>query len=141
MYLLDTNVISELRKLRRGPVDAAFLHWSATVDTRDQYLSVMTIQEIEFGILSVQRTDSVQAAALRLWLDDYVIPTFANRILPVEIAIAKRSAALHVGATRAYRDSFIAATAYVHQFAVVTRNVSDFRDTGVRIINPWQQYT
>jgi len=89
----------------------------------------------------VERRDPAQGAILRSWLDDHVLPAFADRVLPVDVVVAQRCASLHVPDPRSDRDALIAATAMVHGMTVVTRNVADFEPTGVRILNPWQIYS
>jgi predicted nucleic acid-binding protein len=138
MFVLDTNVVSELRKIRLGRADAHVARWADSVDAADLYLSVITIQELEIGVLSMERRSAVQGAILRSWMTGQVLPAFANRILPVDIAVVLRSAKLHVPVARPVRDGLIAATALVHGMAVVTRNVSDFEPMGVPVVNPWE---
>jgi predicted nucleic acid-binding protein len=101
------------------------------------YLSAITILELELGILQIGRKDAAQDALLRAWLGTLVLPAFDGRILPVDVAVAQRCAALHVPDPRAERDALIAATALVHGMTVVTRNVIDFTATGVPVLNPW----
>jgi toxin FitB len=137
MYLLDTNVVSELRKVRSGRADQNVAIWADSVDASDLYLSVISLHELEIGVLLVERCDSLQGALLRAWLDAHVLPAFAGRILVVDAAVAHRSARLHVHDPRPFRDCLIAATALVHGMTVVTRNVADFEPTGVQILNPW----
>ncbi|MBF0603837.1 MAG: type II toxin-antitoxin system VapC family toxin [Nitrospirae bacterium] len=137
MYLLDTNVVSELRKVRFGKADGHVAHWADRVDASDLYLSVITIQELEIGVLLIERRDASQGAMFRTWLDDHVLPAFAGRILAVDTAIAQRSARLHAPNPRPIRDGLIAATALIHSMIIVTRNVADFEPTGVQILNPW----
>ena len=137
MFLLDTNVVSELRKIRSGKADANVARWADAVDAASLYVSVITIQELEIGVLLAERKDPTKGAVLRLWLDQAVLPTFANRILPVDLAVVMRSAKLHVPDPRPVRDSLIAATGLVHGMPVVTRNVADFEPTGVLTIDPW----
>lgn len=136
-YLLDTNVVSELRKVRAGRADPQVARWADSVDVAQLYLSVVTVQELEIGVRLLERRDAAQGRVLRRWLDEQVLPAFAERILPVDTAVALRSAALHVPDPRPVRDSLIAATAAVHGMAVVTRNERDFDGTGVRVVNPW----
>jgi len=138
MMLLDTNIISELRKVRSGRAAPAVVRWESTVTATELMLSVITIQEIEIGILRLARKDPRQAAILREWLTQYVLVAFRGRILPVTTEISLRSAALLIDDDRSCEDALIAATAYVHNMPIVTRNVDDFADTGVRIINPWE---
>ena len=137
MFILDTNVVSELRKVRLGKADDNVARWADSVNAADLYLSVITIQELDIGVLLAERRDAVQGAMLRSWLNSHVLPAFANRILPVDTVVAQRSARLHVPNPHPIRDGLIAATALVHGMTVVTRNVADFEPTGVQILNPW----
>lgn len=137
MYLLDTNVVSELRKVRAGRADGHVAAWADSVDAADLYLSVISVQELEIGVLLAERRDPAQGAVFRAWLGGHVLPAFAGRILVVDTAVAERSARLHVPDPRPLRDGFIAATALVHGMTVVTRNVADFAPTGVPTLNPW----
>lgn len=137
MFLLDTNVVSELRKVRLGRADKHVARWADSVEATDLYLSVITIQELEIGVLLVERRDPAQGTTLRAWLNGHVLPAFEGRILDVDTAIALRSARLNVPEPRPVRDGLIAATALVHGMTVVTRNVADFAPTGVAVVNPW----
>ncbi len=141
MYLLDTNVLSELRKRRSGKIDAAVEAWAGSVDQADMYLSVITVMEIELGIVLLERRDPRQAGVLRLWLHEKVMPAFAGRILPVDTPIALRCARLHVPDTKSERDAWIAAAGLVHDLTIVTRNVADFAGTGTVLLNPWTYQT
>lgn len=136
-YLLDTNVVSELRKVRLGRANPGVGRWAEGVSAADLYLSVVSVQELEMGVLLLLRRDPAQGAVLRAWLDTQVLPAFAQRMLPVDLAVAQRSAALHVPDPRPVRDGLIAATALVHGMTVVTRNVADFQPCGVPVLNPW----
>lgn len=138
MYLLDTNVVSELRKVRLGTTDVRVVAWAQSVDAADLFVSAITVMELELGVLAMERKDPTRGAVLRSWLDQRVLPEFSGRILPVDTAVAQRCARLHVPDRRSERDALIAATALVHGMAVVTRNVADFEPTGVTLINPWQ---
>lgn len=139
MYLLDTNVISELRKLRAGRADRSVAAWADGADSSKQFLSVVTLLEIEMGALSMERKDARRGALLRSWIDHRVMPEFDGRILPVDVQIVQRCAQLHVPNPCSYRDSLIAATALVHRMTLVTRNVDDFARTGVLLLNPWER--
>jgi predicted nucleic acid-binding protein len=135
MFLLDTNVLSELRRRDRTHPNVAA--WADSVEASALFLSVMTVMEIEAGALLLAQRDQVQSAMLRSWIDSKVMPAFAGRILPVDVAVAQRCARIHVPTPRAERDALIAATALVHKLRVVTRNVRDFAPMGVDLLNPW----
>jgi len=137
-YLLDTNVVSELRKVGDGKADANVTKWIGAQDSNDFFISAITILEIEHGILAIQRRDASQGSRLRGWMDSRVRPEFAERVLSIDDAIATRCAHLHVPDRRNEADALIAATALVHGLTVVTRNVQDFDGTGVIVIDPWQ---
>ncbi|MCI3944822.1 VapC toxin family PIN domain ribonuclease [Pseudomonas syringae] len=134
MFLLDTNVVSELRKRN---ADANVLRWSRTRLASSLFISSITILELETGILRIERRDPTQGAALRMWLDHHVLKAFAGRILPIDTQVAKRCARLHVPDPRSECDALIAATALVHGMTVVTRNTADFQSCGVALLNPW----
>ena len=139
MFVLDTNVVSELRKAKAGKADKNVTAWAASVSPGGLFLSAITILELETGALLVERRDPAQGAILRAWLDGHVLPAFAGRVLAVDTAVAQRCARLHMPDPRADRDALIAATALVHGMTVVTRNVADFELTGVPLLNPWNQ--
>jgi len=136
-YLLDTNVISELRKIGDGKADANVAAWVGREDSTAFFLSAITMLELERGILGVQRRDARQGARLRTWLDNHIRPEFAGRILSVDDAVATRCAHLHIPDRRNEVDALIAATALVHELTLVTRNVKDFEGTGAIIVDPW----
>lgn len=137
MYLLDTNVVSELRKAKSGKANKNVIAWAKNVSSSSLFLSVISILELETGVLLVERRDPSQGAILRSWLNMHVLPAFAERILYLDVAVAQRCAKLHVPDPRSDRDAIIAATALVHGMTVVTRNNSDFDQTGVDVLNPW----
>jgi hypothetical protein len=137
MFILDTNVVSELRKIRLGKADPHVAEWADSVDAGSLYISAITVLELEIGILRFEHKDSWQGTVLRKWLDTLVLPEFDGRIFPVDTAVVQRCARLHVPDPRAERDALIAATALVHGMTVVTRNLADFETTGVSLINPW----
>jgi hypothetical protein len=138
MFLLDTNVISELRKAGDGKADANGTAWLADADAASFYISAVTLMELELGILRVERRDPAQGERLRTWMRTYVLPEFSARTLPIDAAVALRCARLHVPDPRPERDAYIAATALVHGMTVVTRNLADFEPTGVWLLNPWE---
>lgn len=137
MFILDTHVISELRhgKPNQSP---AVRKWAAQQSTGRLFLSVITILELEKGILTLERRVPPQGSALRIWLSG-VRSVFAGRILPLKDYATTVCAALHVPDPRSERDAMIAATAIEHGFTVVTRNMQDFINTGVPLLNPWSE--
>lgn len=135
MFLLDTNVISELRRPERA--DTNVVAWAGAISAASFFLSAISILEIELGALQIARRDAGQGAVLRAWIDDQILLRFEGRILAVDAAVAQRCARLHVPDPRAERDALIAATAMVHGLTVVTRDVADFEPTGVAVLNPW----
>ena len=135
MFVLDTNVISELRHGKPNP-SPEVRAWAAAQPANRLFLSAITLLELEVGIQSLERRSPPQGSALRAWLTG-VRAAFAGRILPFSESTAPVCAALHVPDPRSERDAMIAATALEHKFAVVTRNVVDFAPTGVALVNPW----
>ena len=137
MYLLDTNVVSELRKAPTGKADPNVIKWASNTHPEMLYLSVITVLELEMGILLMERRDQHQGSLLRRWLEHQVLPAFDGRILSVDTAVARKCAELHVPDGRAERDATIAATALIHRMKVVTRNAADFDQSAIEIVNPW----
>lgn len=138
MFVLDTNVVSELRKVRAGKADPSVMDWASVTPPGQMFLSAITIHELEHGVLLAERADPQQGAVLRRWLDESVAAAFQQRVLSVDEAVARRAAALHVPDPAPFRDALIGATALVNRMAVATRNVKDFqRFDGLDIVNPW----
>ena len=137
MFVVDTNVVSELRKARSGKADKRVVAWAGTVTPGALFVSAITVLELELGVLLAERRDVAQGAFLRAWLDGQVLPAFAGRVLDVDAVVARRCAALHVPDRRSDRDALIAATALIHGMSVVTRNVADYTPTGVAVLDPW----
>ena len=138
MYILDTNVVSELRKIHTGKADGRVSAWVQTVNISELYVSVITVQELEIGVRLMERRDKAQGRIFRAWLNNQALPVFSERILPIDTAVALRSASLHVPNPQPIRDRLIAATALVHGMTVVTRNISDFKSSRVPVLNPWE---
>ena len=137
MFVLDTNVVSELRKAKAKRADRNVTAWAAAVPASGLFVAAITILELETGVRLVEHRDAAQGALLRAWMDNHVMPAFAGRVLAFDTAVARRCAALHVPDRRSDRDAMIAATALVHGMTVVTRNVADFAGTGVPVLDPW----
>lgn len=136
MYILDTNVVSELRKAKKAHQKVK--KWAQPLPSASLYISVISVLELEIGILLIERRDREQGAILRAWMDRHVLPTFSGRIMAIDTAVAQRCATLHVPDPRSDRDALIAATALVHGMTVVTRNVADFERMEVGVLNPWE---
>jgi len=135
MFLLDTNVVSELRRPERA--DANLRDWAARTPLALYSISVVTVQELERGALLMERRDAAQGAILRRWLEEDVLIKLGACLLPIDVTVARRCARLHVPNPRPERDALIAATALTHGLTVVTRNVDDFEPMGVGVLNPW----
>ncbi len=136
MFLLDTNVLSEMRK-PAARASARVSRWVSSHHPTELCLSVVTILEVEWGIARLERRDPIQAARLTSWLVDEVLDEFRDRILAVTVPVARRTARLHVPDPRPERDAYIAATALVHGLTVAARSVGDFEPMGVSVVNPW----
>lgn len=137
MYLLDTNVVSEMRKTKSSKANKHVLSWAKATPHSTLFLSSISVLELEIGVLLIERKDIAQGRLLRIWLEDYVLSTFADRILPVDTAVARTCAKMHVPDKRSDRDALIAATAIVHSMTIVTRNVKDFAFDDLQVLNPW----
>lgn len=136
MFLLDTNVVSDLRRPERSNPNVQ--SWIAAREPAALFLSAVKILELEIGARRIERRDVKQGAVLLSWIERQVLPLFEDRILSIDLRVAKRCAQLHVPDRRNDRDAYIAATALVHGMTVVTRNTGDFEGTGVPLVNPWQ---
>jgi len=137
MYLLDTNVVSELRKSADGRINKGVQSWAEAIFPELMFISAITVLELEIGVLQIERRDKKQGAVLRRWLNQNVLPAFSERVLPVDLAVAQRCASLHVPNPKSERDAIIAASAIESRMTIVTRNVSDFSQSGVKVFDPW----
>ena len=138
MFLLDTNVVSELRKLPSGRANPGVVSWAASVSSASMFLSAISAHELELGVLLAERSDPAKGRVLRAWLNDTVLPAFAERILAVDESVAIHAATFHVPNPAPFRDAFIGATASVHGMTIVTRNAADFdRFPHTTVLNPW----
>lgn len=139
MLILDTNVVSEYRKVANGKADLRFIEWQKQILPSQLYISAITIMELEIGILKIARKDVIQGRILRHWFEYKVVPSFEERILAIDTKVALVCGQLHIPDPRAERDALIAATAITHGMKVVTRNIADFKNMGVILINPWDE--
>lgn len=138
MFVLDTNVVSELRKSASGKANAGVTAWADDVSASLMFLSVISLHELEHGVLLAERNDPTKGEILRTWLDASVVPAFEDRFLPVDTETVRLAAALHVPDPAPFRDALIAATALRHDMTVVTRDSKDFdRFAELSVINPW----
>lgn len=137
MFLLDTNVVSELRKVGSNKINQAVEAWAQVTPGTQTFISTITVFELERGVLLMERRDQQQGRILRQWLNDSVLTHYKDRIIPISTSIAQRCAALHVPNPMPDYDAMIAATALEHGLTVVTQNTKDFERTGVKLLNPW----
>ncbi|MBZ9821958.1 type II toxin-antitoxin system VapC family toxin [Mesorhizobium sp. CA4] len=137
MLLLDTNVVSELRKVSSGRAHPNVVLWNETVDPAETFISAAVLHELEIGVRLVERHDAVAGKALRNWLENAVLTTFSGRILPLDEAAAVQAAQWHVPNPKPINNAYIAATAFTRRMTLVTRNIGDFEGMGVTLVNPW----
>ncbi|TDD66609.1 type II toxin-antitoxin system VapC family toxin [Jiangella aurantiaca] len=138
MWLLDTNVVSELRKASAGrEVASSFAAWARSRPAGLDFVSVVTIYELELGVRRIERRDADQGRVLRAWLDGPVSHEFRGRVITLDVDVMRRAAGLHIPDPRPERDAFIAATALHHGLGLVTRNTKDFASLGLELLNPW----
>ena len=138
-YLLDTNVISESRRLGTSRVDPVAALWLDRIDVGETFLSAMTVFELERGVRQMERRDAAQGLMLRRWFGEQVMVTYEARILPLSGAVALVCAGLHIPHPKSERDAWIAATAIDAGLTVATRNVGDFEGMGIRMVNPFER--
>jgi predicted nucleic acid-binding protein len=137
MYLLDTNVISELRKAGSNRANSNVIQWAKDKPTTSLFISAITVLEIEMGVLKIERKDPKQAAIYRTWLNSHVLKAFSDRVLPFDTSVALKCAQLHVPNPKSERDAMIAATSIIHGLTLVTRNEKDFTHMEIEVVNPW----
>ena len=137
MFLLDTNVISDMRKIDSGRADSHVSTWIDELDASDFYVSVVTLAELDYCIRFKHRRYPNQSLFLRRWFNHSVLPFFEDRIVTIDFQVAMKYSEINVPNHLPDRDSWIAATALVHNFVVVTRNTKDFEASGVALYTPW----
>ncbi|CDZ49856.1 type II toxin-antitoxin system VapC family toxin [Neorhizobium galegae] len=137
MLLLDTNVVSELRKVATGRADSSVVAWNETVDPAETFISSVVLHELEIGVRLVEHKDAAAGKVLRNWLEKTVLTAFSGRILPLDEAAAVKAAQWHVPHPKPINDAYIAATAFTRHMTLVTRNIKDFEGMGVALVNPW----
>ncbi|WP_105432454.1 type II toxin-antitoxin system VapC family toxin [Neorhizobium sp. T6_25] len=137
MLLLDTNVVSELRKVASGKADPNVVVWNETVDPAETFISAVVLHELQIGVRVVEHNDAVAGKVLRNWLETAVLKAFSGRILPLDEAAAVKAAQWHVPNPKPINDAYIAATAFTRRMTLVTRNIKDFEGMGVTLVNPW----
>ncbi len=137
MYLLDTNVLSEIRKVKQNKANKNVVQWLKTVTGRELCTSVVVLMEIKKGILRVSRKDEQQAKHLESWYFG-IKQTFANRIFHIDDVTADICATLHTPNPAPANDAWIASTALQHDLTLVTRNVNDFDIKGLKLLNPFE---
>ena len=138
MFVLDINMVSKIRKASSSEADLNVVAWTTATPVKSLHICAISIIRLELSILQSERKDRSQSELLRTWLETKVMTAFEDRILSVDTDVARQCAALHVPDPRSERDALIAATAMVHGMSVATRNESDFKPTGVSILNPWK---
>jgi hypothetical protein len=139
MFLLDTNIISESRKLGTSRINPRVARWFDAVDAETSFISAMTLFELERGVQQMERRDAKQGAMLRGWLTEQIMPVYENRTLPMTASVAQICAGLHILDPKSERDAWIAATAMEAGLTLVTRNVDDFAGMGVGLFNPFDE--
>lgn len=139
MFLLDTNVVSELRKFHNHSINPNVERWFAGINPTQTFISATTIMEIRVGILLKQRRAPRQATIFQDWFERFILPNYQYRTLPITSEIAEICAELHVPNKRPFSDAYIAATAKAHNFTLVTRNTKDFKDIKkLKLLNPFE---
>lgn len=138
MYLLDTNIISELKKLDSGKIHPQVQRWAYSINLMQTKISVVSITEIRTGILSLARKDQAQAASLDNWFTNRLLPAYRTKTLSVDTEVALICAQLHIPAKRPINDAYIAATAIAHNLTLVTCNVRDFQGLPLMLENPFE---
>lgn len=135
-YLLDTNVVSELRKKSRAHPNVK--RWQSNQPSWEQWISVISLMEVRIGVVRALKTDPSFAEILDEWYRSQLVPAYSGRILFVDLITAEKRAEFEKQRTLSYSDALIAATAATRGMIVVTRNISDFAGLGIDLVNPWE---
>jgi len=135
-YVLDTNVVSALRVRGRNPIVET---WAAAVPVGDQFVTAMTIAEIERGVVAKERSDPAQGEVLRRWFAERVLPAFSGRVLPFDLPAARVLATYRVPEHAPLDDALIAAVAQAADMTIASRNARHFEPLGVRWVDPWAE--
>lgn len=133
-YVLDTHVVSALRVRGRHPTVE---NWAVSIPVADQFVTAMTIAEIERGVVARERSDRVQGEVLRRWFEERVLTAFADRVLSFDVAAARVLAGYRVPEHAPFDDALVAAIAQAHEMTVATRNTRHFEPLGVPCVDPW----
>jgi len=137
MYLLDTNVVSEIRKIRQNKTNQNVVAWLSRVQKESLYTNAVVLMEIERGILRLENIDPQQADRFKNWYHSAVKPMFHERILPIDEATATVCSRLHVPDLSPENDAWVAASAIQYDLTLVTRNTRDFGHSNLRVLNPF----
>lgn len=139
MYLLDTNIISEIRKLAKNKCDKNVADWVRSTSKDLMFTNAVVMMELERGVMSIERKDTTQGKLLRHWFEMDVKPAFHGKILKIDEQTAQICAKLHIPDHAPENDAWIAASAIQHNLVLVTRNTADFARTGVKLFNPFEE--
>ncbi|MCW9732591.1 type II toxin-antitoxin system VapC family toxin [Avibacterium sp. 20-15] len=139
MYFIDTNVLSEIRKIKSGKANQGVINWLSEINEQQIYTNIIVMMELERGILAKERKDPWQGKILRQWFEHTIKTGFSNRILHLNDKTAKICATLHIPDHCPENDAWIAASAIQYGLTLVTRNTADFSRMGVKLLNPFDK--
>ncbi|CAM3841566.1 type II toxin-antitoxin system VapC family toxin [Avibacterium endocarditidis] len=139
MYFIDTNVLSEIRKIKSGKANQGVIRWLSEINEQQIYTNIVVMMELERGILAKERKDPWQGKILRQWFENTIKIGFANRILHLDAKTAQICATLHIPNHCPKNDAWIAASAIQYGLTLVTRNTADFSRMGIKLFNPFDE--